>query len=70
MFGFLISYFVGWFDFVVGIIEDLIYVIKLLGNASESVFPLIISFFPDYVLSILAVFIVVAVVYKILGREG
>lgn len=70
MFGFLISYFVGWFDLVVDIIKDLIYVGKLLSSASDAVFPLIVSFFPDYVLSMLAVFIAVAVIYKVLGREG
>ena len=70
MFGFLISYFVGWFDFIVGVIEDLIYVGKLLSNAVDSVLPLIISFFPDYLISIISAFICVAVIYKVLGREG
>lgn len=56
-------------DFVIGLFEDLVYMIKLLGQVVLNI-PVYFSWLPAEVLALVVVLIGVVVVYKILGREG
>ena len=56
-------------DFVIGFFEDLVYMIKLLGQVIVNI-PSYFSWLPAEVVAILVLIIGVVVVYKILGREG
>lgn len=56
-------------DFVIGFFEDLVYMIKLLGQVIVNI-PSYFSWLPPEVVAILVLIIGVVVVYKILGREG
>lgn len=56
-------------DFVIGLFEDLVYMIKLLGQVVINI-PVYFSWLPGEVLALVVVLIGVVVVYKILGREG
>lgn len=56
-------------DFVIGLFEDLVYMIKLLGQVVLNI-PVYFSWLPGEVLALVVVLIGVVVVYKILGREG
>lgn len=57
------------FDFLIGIIQDLVYIVKLTAKFLVSI-PSYFSWLPGEVFSILAVILSVVVIYKILGREG
>lgn len=57
------------FDFVIGLFQDLIYMIKLLGQVVFNI-PSYFSWLPAGVLSLIVVVIGIVVIYKILGREG
>ena len=70
LFGFLIAYLIGWFDLVIDFLQQLFAVIQYISAAVDSVMPLLISFVPDYLISILGVFIVIAMLFKVFGREG
>lgn len=56
-------------DFVMGLFEDLVYMIKLLGQVILNI-PNYFSWLPSQVLSLIVIIITVVVIYKILGREG
>lgn len=56
-------------DFVVGLIQDTLDMIKLVGETVTKL-PDYFSWMPDYLLASLLVIFGVVVVYKILGREG
>lgn len=56
-------------DFVIGLFEDLVYMIKLLGQVVLNI-PVYFSWLPGEVLALIVVLIGIVVVYKILGREG
>lgn len=56
-------------DFVIGLFQDLIYMIKLLGQVVLNI-PAYFSWLPGELLAILVLIIGIVVVYKILGREG
>lgn len=57
------------FEFVIGLFQDLIYMIKLLGQVVFNI-PAYFSWLPAGVLSLIVVIIGIVVIYKILGREG
>lgn len=56
-------------DFVIGLFEDLIYMIKILGQVIANI-PSYFSWLPAELISILLIIVGVVVIYKILGREG
>lgn len=56
-------------DFVMGLFEDLVYMIKLLGQVVLNI-PNYFSWLPPQILALIVLIISIVVVYKILGREG
>lgn len=56
-------------DFLISLIEDIVYVIKVTGIALSKI-PDIFSWLPAEVLVMLVLLIGVVVVYKVTGREG
>lgn len=56
-------------DFVIGLFQDLVYMIKLLGQVVLNI-PSYFSWIPSQVLTIIVVIISIVVIYKVLGREG
>lgn len=56
-------------DFVIGLFEDLVYMIKLLGQVVLNI-PNYFAWLPAEILALIVVLISVVVIYKILGREG
>lgn len=56
-------------DFVITLIEDLVYVIKLTGEFLLHI-PQYFSWVPSVHLTTLIVIFGIVVVYKVLGREG
>lgn len=56
-------------NFVLGLIEDLLYIVELIGQVVANL-PLYFSWVPDEVYAALALIFVIVVIYKILGREG
>lgn len=59
----------GLVDFVVGFIEDIVYVVKLCTSFVAKI-PKLFSWLPTPVLAIVVVTFSVVVIYKIMGREG
>lgn len=57
------------FDFVIGLFQDLIYMIKLLGQVVLNI-PAYFSWLPAEVIVLIVTCIGIVVIYKILGREG
>lgn len=56
-------------DFIISLVEDLIFVVALLGQFILKI-PSLIGFFPTAVVSTLIVAFSIVLIYKILGREG
>ena len=56
-------------DFVVGMITDLVYVVKLCGSFVLKI-PTLFSWLPTPAVAIIVSIFAVVVIYKILGREG
>lgn len=56
-------------DFVVGLIEDIVYVVKLCGTFVLKI-PVFFSWLPAPAVALIVSIFGVVVVYKILGREG
>lgn len=56
-------------DFVMGLFEDLVYMIKLLGQVVLNI-PNYFSWLPPQILALVVLIISIVVIYKILGREG
>ena len=56
-------------DFVVGLITDMISLFRILGQAAAKI-PQILTVLPAPVTALLLIGLAVAVLYKILGREG
>lgn len=56
-------------DFVVGMITDLVYVVKLCGSFVLKI-PTLFSWLPAPAVAIIVSIFAVVVIYKILGREG
>lgn len=55
-------------NFVVNMVQDLVYVVELMGMTIAKI-PQYISFLPSSVVSIFVVALTLIVVYKILGRD-
>lgn len=56
-------------DFLLGLIEDVAYVVKITAEFVTQI-PAYISWLPAPVVAIILSIFVVVVIYKILGREG
>lgn len=56
-------------DFVVGFIEDIVYVVKLCASFVAKI-PLLFSWLPAPALAIIIIIFSVVVIYKVMGREG
>lgn len=59
----------GLVDFVIGFIEDIVYVVKLCASFVAKI-PSLFSWLPAEVLAIVVITFSVVVIYKIMGREG
>lgn len=57
------------FDFLISFFGDLVYAIQLLGKVVISL-PSYFSWLPSSISSLLITLLGIAVIYKILGREG
>lgn len=60
---------VAVFDFLIGLIEDLVFMVGLLGQFVVNI-PSYLAWLPGSVISIIVVIFSIVVIYKILGREG
>lgn len=56
-------------DFIIGLFRDLIFLIQLLGNFLANI-PTYLSFLPSAVTASVILIFSIAVIFKILGREG
>ena len=56
-------------DFVVGLFQDLIYMIKLLGEFIVKI-PQYIGWLPTSSIALIVAIFAIVIIYKILGREG
>lgn len=56
-------------DFVVGFVEDIVYVVKLCASFVAKI-PSLFSWLPSGVLAMIVLTFSVVVIYKIMGREG
>lgn len=56
-------------EFVVGLFKDLLFLIQLLGNFLANL-PTYLGFLPSAVVASVIVIFSIAVIFKILGREG
>lgn len=60
---------VAVFDFLIGIINDLVYIVQLTGKFLAQI-PAYFSWLPPELLAIIVSIFAIVVIYKILGREG
>lgn len=65
----LIEYIKTAFDFLVGVIEDIVYITKLAYDYLSDL-PRLFGFLPVEIVSILLIIFGIVVIYKVLGREG
>lgn len=65
----LADFVVGGFEFLIGLVRDLVYIVQLTGKAVQAI-PRLFSFLPPACVALLVTIFGVVVVYKILGREG
>lgn len=56
-------------DFVINLIQDIVYVVKLCGSFVAKI-PAYFSWLPASVLTLIITIFSIVVIYKILGREG
>ena len=56
-------------DFVISLVEDIVYVVKLCGSFVVKI-PDYFSWLPASVLALIITIFSIVVIYKILGREG
>lgn len=56
-------------DFVIGIVEDLVYVIGLTANFFAQI-PTYFSWLPSAYVTLIVTIFGIVVIYKVLGREG
>lgn len=59
----------GAVDFLIGLIQDIVYIVQLTAKAVASI-PSYMSWLPAPVVALLVTIFAVVVIYKILGREG
>lgn len=57
------------FDFVFGIVSDLVYLVGLTGKFLSQI-PAYFSWLPSQLVTLLVTIFAIVVLYKILGREG
>lgn len=56
-------------DFVLSLLEDLIYIVALLAEFAGKI-PYYLSWLPSGVVAIIVAVFAIVVIYKVLGREG
>lgn len=56
-------------DFVVGFVEDIVFVVKLCASFVAKI-PQLFSWLPSGVLAMIVLTFSVVVIYKVMGREG
>ena len=56
-------------NFVIGIVQDLLYVISLLGSLIVKI-PQMLGWLPSACITLVVTMFAVVLIYKILGREG
>lgn len=56
-------------DFLFGIIEDLVYMVKLLSEFILQI-PVFLSWLPPAIVTIFVTIFSIVVIYKVIGREG
>lgn len=59
----------GAIDFLIGFIEDIVYIVKITGEFVLEI-PNYLAWLPAPVLTIVVVVFGVVVIYKVMGREG
>lgn len=59
----------GAIDFLIGFIEDIVYIVKITGEFVLEI-PSYLGWLPAPVLAIVVVVFGVVVIYKVMGREG
>ena len=59
----------GAIDFLIGFIEDIVYIVKITGEFVLEI-PNYLAWLPAPVLAIVIVVFGVVVIYKVMGREG
>ena len=59
----------GAIDFLIGFIEDIVYIVKITGEFVLEI-PNYLSWLPAPVLTTVVVVFGVVVIYKVMGREG
>lgn len=59
----------GAVDFLVGFVEDIVYIVKITGEFVLEI-PNYLSWLPAPVLAIVIVVFGIVVIYKVMGREG
>lgn len=64
----LVDSILSFFEFVVKLVKDLVYVIELVGETVADI-PNYFSWFPTELLAILLPIFAIVVIYKILGRD-
>lgn len=68
-FGGFVDVITGAVDFLVGFIEDIVYIVKITGEFVLEI-PNYLAWLPAPVLAIVIVVFGVVVIYKVMGREG
>lgn len=63
------QFFADVVDFVLKLIQDLLYLIELVGQAVGKI-PSYFTWLPANVVALIVALIAIVVVYKVLGREG
>lgn len=56
-------------DFVVGFIQDIVYVVQLTASFVVKI-PQLLSWLPSSIVTLFVILFAIVVIYKILGREG
>lgn len=56
-------------EYVVGVIEDIVEMVIMLGYAAADL-PALLGFLPSPIVVLLGSFLTAAILYKVLGREG
>lgn len=57
------------FDYLISVVNDLVYVAKLLSTVVSSV-PLYFTWIPGEMIYFIEAILAIAIIYKIIGREG
>lgn len=56
-------------NFLIGLIEDIVYIVKLVGTLVLNI-PYYFSWLPESILVLVVGIFAIVVIYKVLGREG